>query len=84
MYFTGIYSPQDAKNENLIQLTIWLYKEDLGWVMRERDRIGSNKVRKAMIVQRNSSYALFVDDVTGRYHLDSAEADKENGFERYK
>lgn len=67
MYFTGIRSFADAKKEKLIQLTVWLFKNDLDWLEQERKRIGGNETRKAMIVQNGSAYALYVNDVTGRW-----------------
>ena len=67
MYFEEIHTVDEAKAERLIPLTVWLYKYHLDWLISERDRIGSNPIRKAMIVQMNSSYALFVNDMTGKY-----------------
>lgn len=67
MYFDMICSIDTAKKENLIPVTVWLYKDNLDWLIKERKRIGDNDTRQAMIVQQNSSYALFVNDVTGRY-----------------
>lgn len=67
MYFEGIHTIEDAKRENLIPLTTWVYKDLFEWIITERDRIGSNETRRAMAVKHNNSYALFVNDVTGRY-----------------
>lgn len=69
MYFPEIGTIADAKKENLIPITVWLFHHDLDWLKSELCRIGSNEKRKAMIVRRGiaSSYALFVNDVTDRF-----------------
>lgn len=71
MYFTGVYSLADARKEKLVQLTVWLFKNDLDWLEQERKRIGGNETRKVMIVQNGSAYALYVNDVTGRWDVDN-------------
>lgn len=68
MYYDGIYTIDEAKQEKLIPLTVWLFQHDLEWLLKEGNRIGSNPIRKAMIVRHNSSYALFVNDMTGKHN----------------
>ena len=71
MYYKEIGTLQDAKKAKLIQLTVWLFKHDLQWLINERSRIGENNERHAMIVNHSNAYALYVDDVTGRFANDS-------------
>lgn len=54
---------QDARKEGLIQLTVWLFQQELGWLIKERNRIRQNKDRKTMLVKDGNKYALFVDNI---------------------
>lgn len=71
MFYKEIGTLQDAKRAKLIPLTVWLFKQDLPWLISERKRIGDNDERRAMIVNSGSLYALYVNDVTGRFAIDS-------------
>jgi len=67
MIFPNVCNILDARREKLIPLTIWLFKDDIPWLEKERDRIGDIGGRKAMIVKNSHKFALFVNDMTGRH-----------------
>ncbi len=77
MEISGIKTVRDAQEHSLIPITRWLFEHDLLWLMDERTRIGENPSRKAMIVKRENTYALFVNDVTGRYGTYDENNDKD-------
>ena len=53
----------EQKKIDLVQITIWLPNGDIDWLISEQKRIRNNKTRTAKIVQKNSRYALFANDV---------------------
>lgn len=85
MYFEQYGTLKSAKEECLVPLTIWLFIDDLDWLIKERERIGSNDIRRAMIVQHGSMYALFVNDMTGKnINSNNYDFNYNYDYERYK
>ncbi len=77
MEIDGIKTVRDAQEHSLVPITRWLFECDLLWLIDERTRIGKNTSRKSMIVKRENTYALFVNDVTGRYGVYNENNDKD-------
>lgn len=71
-------SLREAKNNKLIQLTIWLDldKENRKFLTKEYKRINDDPDRICRIVKHKNKFALFVDDYASR--VNSIEAANEN------
>ena len=59
-----MHTMSDAKKLKIIQLTLWLKSDELEWLQKEADRVLCDNSRTAIIVNYNSRYALFVNDVS--------------------
>ena len=60
---TKTYDLSEIDSFNLIRVKIWLNKFDLEWLKKERDRINKDNNRIAIIVQNNSLYTLYVNEI---------------------
>jgi len=60
---TKTYDLSEIDSFNLIRVKIWLNKFDLVWLKKERDRINKDNSRIAILVQNNSLYTLYVNEI---------------------